>query len=256
MGHGYIVRRGGSAESASKLPEFTYTGAYDLVDDGVGADGKTQNWRIKLLTSGVLNFSNLGSGKDAIDIFLVGGGAGGRGGGSGGGSGYTINGTYPVEINTNYSVIIGAGGGSDTNGGATSFLHYTANGGTQYSDSGGNGGSAGGGAAYGGSTGGTGGSDGSDGIPGSGGDFQRNGKGQGTTTREFGETSGDLYAGGGGGGGRAIPGAGGDGGGGDGSTSGNGGNGVANTGGGGGGGGWDKQGGSGGSGIVVIRNKR
>jgi len=41
-----IIRIGGV--SSNKLPSFTFTGTYTLVDDGDG------NWRIKFLTSGTL----------------------------------------------------------------------------------------------------------------------------------------------------------------------------------------------------------
>ena len=97
----------------------------------------------------------------------------------------------------------------------------------------------GGGGAYGGYQGG---SDGGDGFG------YYAGKGQGTTTREFGEPTGQLYAGGGG----STSAAGGAGGGAQGSTSA-----AANTGGG-AGGTYDNntKSYSGGSGIVVIRNAR
>ena len=84
----------------------------------------------------------------------------------------------------------------------------------------------------------------------------RRGIGQGTTTREFGESTGDLYSGGGSGAERGNTTtiiAGGSGGGG---TGGNGGAGTANTGGGGGGSTAQSGGGAGGSGIVIIRNHR
>lgn len=49
------------------LPEYTYTGAHQLIDDGGG------NWRIKFLSSGTLTLGN----KTKVDAFLVGGGGGG-----------------------------------------------------------------------------------------------------------------------------------------------------------------------------------
>lgn len=107
-----------------------------------------------------------------------------------------------------------------------------------------------------------GGSDGSDGGAGT----WSGGVGQRTTTREFGEATGTLYAGGGAGGGEytySPGGTGGSGGGGHGGTGGgsNGVDAIANTGGGGGGGGADNDdstgyGASGGSGILIIRNRR
>ena len=73
MGDCYITRLGGSAGGGG-LPEFTYTGTYQLIDEGGG------NWRIKFLTSGVLTFTKLGSAKGGLDVFCVGGGcAGGSG---------------------------------------------------------------------------------------------------------------------------------------------------------------------------------
>ena len=87
------------------------------------------------------------------------------------------------------------------------------------------------------------------------------GKGQGTTTREFGESTGTLYAGGGGAGGNGSAQAkGGSGGGGNGAYSGTNAqptSGEANTGGGGGGMYYGLTNvGKGGSGIAVIRNHR
>lgn len=147
--------------------DFTYTGEYLLIDDNDG------NWRIKFLTSGTFTpLDNI-----MIDSFLVGGGGGGS---------HSIN----------------QGETSGTRGGTSSAFNITAAGGYSaslqqgsskpYSRRGGDGGSGGGGGHC------NGGSDGSDG-----GSYntERNfgGTGQGTTTREFGESSGDLYAGGGGG---------------------------------------------------------
>ena len=206
--------------------DFTWTGGdgtYQVIQD----DGT--NWRIKFLSSGTFTIAK----NTIIDAFLVGGGGGGA-------------------SNQN----------SGSNGGNTTVFGITANGGGgAYLDSandlgkGGNGGSGGGGAvttsstkAY---TGGSGGSDGSNG-----GSVSSNtgGTGQGTTTREFGEATGDLYSGGGGGGTNSqVPsagGAGGEGGGGRGgyklSTADAPTAGVPNTGGGGGGNQHDGCGGGGG----------
>lgn len=226
------------------IPKFKYTGSYEYIDDGGG------NWRIKFLTSGVFRpLTNL-----RVDAFLVGGGAGGiNNGGSGGGGGYTNTvKNISIPYGGDYDITIGAGGAPSGNGGETSGFGLTAAGG-----SGKNGGSGGG--AF-GAPGGAGGSNGSNG---SNGQFlvtiNKGGTGQGTTTREFGEASGDLYSGGGGGGcSRSdLSSSGGLGGGGNGVGSGNGGNGQENTGGGGGGTyKADNKGGYGGSGIVIIRNAR
>lgn len=260
----------------SKAPKFTYTGTYNVRKDGV----------VELLTSGTLVFLN----PVVIDRFMVGGG--GSGGwsvsdsypylGGGGGGGYTRT-DLGVEImnNSPINVIIGDGGApkattsSKANGKPTSWGDITVKGGigglyqsTATSQRDGRpGGSGGGGSCENSSTGGQGGSDGNNGFNGS--SARYGGRGQGTTTREFGEPTGKLYAGGGGGA-RYISSttpqqaAGGAGGGGDGAwvygTNGvSAGSGVANTGGGGGGGGNAQASGGifasggGGSGIVCFR---
>ena len=126
-------------EPPAALPEFTYTGNYTLIDDGDG------NWRLKFLTSGTLTFTNKNWN---LDAFEAGGGGGGGSGiyASGAGGGYTRTDSVVAEKNTAYSIVIGAGGGAQTNGGNTSAFGNTANGGGagyQYGD-GGNGGSGGG----------------------------------------------------------------------------------------------------------------
>lgn len=179
-----------------------------------------------------------------------------------------------LEKNKSYEIIIGDGGNLNTAGGNTSGFSLNANGGSpgeaaRYVDydsnkaSGGNGGSGGGfvwvystaqRVAWSADAG----SDGSDGKPFTyNGDTYNTSKGQGTTTREFGESSGDLYAGGGG----VIGGYNNSGGvtstnaytitdGGEGNGARGGMSAESNTGGGGGGNG------NGGSGIVIIRNHR
>lgn len=263
---------GGSTPSG-KL-EFTYTGEYNERDDGV----------VELLTSGDITFSN----SQTIDIFCVGGG--GAGGSvkstrstdlssGGGGSGFTstalnqsVKGKYTIAIGSGGTPVEGTDGG---NGGVTSFGDIlTASGGK-----GGKGGMLSSDAAFGGGNGGSGGGDsnnssisgtsqgngGSDGGNGSG---KTPGTGQGTTTREFGEATGKLYAGGGAGGTYCTStyinaATGGEGGGGNGGRWVSGGPyttptaGTDNTGGGGGGyaleGSGSRMGAAGGSGIVCIR---
>lgn len=207
----------------------------------------------------------------AIDAFLVGGGGGGGGGvyapgtndfacGGGGGGGYTgtlIN--IVPRANTEYPIVIGAGGTSALKGGDTIAFGKTVNGGaggekalnSTTKGSGGNGGSGGG---AGGSDSYKGGNGGSNGDNGESAGNTSAGSGQGTTTREFGEASGRLYAGGGGGGG-STGGTGGSGGGGNGSTRQplTGATGGADNTGGGGGGERSSSGAAGGSGIVCIR---
>lgn len=249
-------------------PVITYTGEYNLIYE------EGNDWKIKFLTTGTLTFNSLGNiDASGIDVFLVGGGGGGggatstsdsnaRGGGSGGGGGYTN--TQPnvlVSTSNSYTITVGTGGAggakntAGSSGTASSAFGYTAKGGiaggcrTDGGAGGSGGGGAGGAGIYSGGSGGTDGGNG--GKSGSSG-----GKGQGTTTREFGEDTGYVYSGGGGGG--YMYGSGGSAG--QGGANGGGRPGIAgtaNTGGGGGGG--NDNGGSGtkgGSGIVIIRNHR
>lgn len=245
--------------SFNTIPEFTYTGDYKIVNDQDEEITETQgDWKIRLLTSGTLRFTTLNGAANGIDVFCVGGG--GAGGSAGGAGGYTATEkNVSLEKEKDYEIVVGAGGASKSAGGQTSAFSVTANGGggprssgTSADDAGGNGGSGGGGFG-GGSAGGNGGSDGSNGGAGNYGA----GSGQGSTTREFGEDTGTLYAGGGAGAGSSsgIGGAGGGGGGQNNQNWGGESAGVTNTGGG-GGGGFDHNGSDGGSGIVIIRNKR
>ena len=164
--------------------DFTWSGSDGtclVIDDGGG------NWRIKFLSSGV--FTPLKT--MTIDVFVVGAGGGGHGKYSaGGGGGYTKTAKSVVlEANTQYSIEIGASG-ADVNGGNTSAFGSTSEGGKVGGTSfnGGDGGSGGGSLK---ATGGVDGADGNSSSPYTG------GKGQGTTTREFGESTGDLYSSGG-----------------------------------------------------------
>lgn len=269
-----IVNAGYRGKVGVKAPKFTYTGQYNVRKDGV----------VELLTSGTIVFLE----PKVIDLFMVGGGGGGGDFGgaavssalAGGGGGYTrtvrrVN----VSANTEIPVTVGAGGAVNIRGGSSAFntvysvlggysaLHYSNT--NSASLKGGHGGSGGGGAVMRNSDYGAGGYDGNDGEAGYGSSNISGGTGQHTTTKEFGETSGKLYAGGGGGG-RYIAGStfvispGGSGGGGSGACA-HGSDaqaaaaGVANTGGGGGGAaanynGVKGAGGSGGSGIVCFRD--
>ena len=172
--------------------DFTWSGSDGtclVIDDGGG------NWRIKFLSSGV--FTPL---KDmTIDVFLVGGGGSSNNGivnpVGGGGGGYTTTvRNIALTANTEYSIVVGAGGVisglKGTDGGSSSAFGANAAGGKKATGSsndakGGNGGSGGG---QNNTAGGT------DGANGGG---TRGGTGQGTTTREFGEADGTLYASGG-----------------------------------------------------------
>lgn len=251
--------------SYNKIPAFTYTGQYEIVDDS-GTEitsTTTNNWNIRLLTSGTLTFTDL-RGTSAIDLFLVGGGGGsnsttvstdyGTVHSGGGGGGYTkTQKSVSVSANSAISVSIGAGGGAGSSGGTTTVkVNGTAhsasggnaggapywNGSNTVCGAGGSGGSGGGAASSGGFAGGSGGSNGGNGSGGRSNVFPTSsaGSGQGTTTRAFGESSGELYSYGGSGGGGTPPVVG---------TL------AANTGHGGQG-----SGGSGYSGIAIIRGHR
>ena len=249
----------------TKIPAFTYTGQYKIVDDSGNeiTSTTTNNWNIRLLTSGTLTFTDL-RGTSSIDVFLVGGGAGSNSktvstdygtvhsGGGGGGYTKTIK-SVSVSENSAISVSIGAGGGAGSSGGTTTVKvngsSYSASGGAAggapywngsntVCGAGGSGGSGGGAASSGGFAGGSGGSNGGNGSGGRSNVFPTSsaGSGQGTTTRAFGESSGELYSYGGSGGGGSAPVVG---------TL------AANTGHGGQG-----SGGSGYSGIAIIRGHR
>ena len=243
--------------------DFTYTGSYSFSSDSNG------DWRLEFLTSGIFTPKK----PIKVDAFLLGGGSGGRNAGSNPGGGGSGGRTFTqknrvLSAGTAYSITIGNGGAANTAGGNTQAFDYTANGGSLSASSyegcpGGSGGGAGVHSGY--TNAGVGGSNGSNG--GASGTWN-GGTGQGTTTREFGEAGGKLYAGGGGGGGGQYSGspdgaAGGAGGGAKGGLKqgGTGYSAVANTGGGGGGAGKRNDGGAvsggaGGSGICIIRNAR
>ena len=252
------------------MPVYTYTGNHQMIDDGNG------HWRIKFLSSGVLEWL---SPDTSIDVFLVGGGAAGVYMKSqyyynGGGGGYTKTvKQQKLSKNQRIQITVGAGGTPDAWGGAeggtTKFDSLSAAGG-----SGASGGSGGGGGDWNsyrrGGHGGTDGANGENGYNDSG--SVPGGRGQGSTTREFGEPGAELYSGGGGGGAYGYRNTSSGGSGGSGSpklaTSGRSGSdasyntwagGGAGGGYGGGGGGTtkpDAQMGSGAQGIVIIRDAR
>ena len=270
----------GSPVCAGGKPKlkFTYTGDYVVRKDGV----------VELLTSGTIVFLE----PKVIDVFMVGGGSSGRSGytatkfGCGGGAGgytKTVR-KFNAVANNAYTVTIGAGGSPKSignlhgnPGGSTSFGTFTVNGGSitpghpSYIASGYSGGSGGGGGVSSDSGYGAGGSDGANGEQGySSSGLVPGGNGQNSTTREFGEPTGKLYAGGGGGGRyisaqTPVVSMGGSGGGGTGGWCGSGTRkqeataGGTNTGGGGGGGAVNTDsyyvnGAPGGSGIVCFRD--
>ena len=275
------TRRGGTGGRWRNLfrgtPQFEYTGEYELVQD------TPDNFRIKFLTSGI--FTLYQPSEMVIDVFLVGGGGGGQtcgsGGsyvGAGGGGGYTHTFSTIIRAGASYPVVIGSGGSGGYqyksgqyytgncfgyDGGATSAFGMSMDGGTtSYANNkstngneGGDGGSGGANREVAKSMGRDGGSDGSNGWGAD--QYGNGGKGQGITTREFGEPDGTLYSGGGGSAGDEGGGNGGAGGGGNGALNytdahatfyGGGGGGVYNT--------TTRRGGNGYQGICIIRNKR
>ena len=271
-----IVNAGYRGKVGAGAPKFTYTGQYNVRKDGV----------VELLTSGTITFLS----PAVIDLFMVGGG--GKGGrcvmtssstyytaNGGGGGGYTRT-IKRLVAQGSYEINIGVGStAANVDGGSTAWgAAYTVAGGKSAAQMsaapaaaspGRMGGSGGGGGVISNSDYGTGGSDGNNGEQGYFGPVA-GGTGQGFTTREFGEATGKLYAGGGGGGRymvsqTPIVSMGGAGGGGTGGWAGSASGqlqfpsaGGANTGGGGGGAAANytggMEGGSGGSGIVCFRN--
>lgn len=211
--------------SASTPFAFTYTGSYTTEGNLEG------NFVIRFKTSGTLQIISLGMTGGKFDIFGVGGGSGGNGSkygddvitAAGGAGGFTKT-LKSQSLNvSSYKIIVGAGGNGGTggfskyaditddiiggSGGKTSFGSILiANGATDINiknDSGyyyypRSGGSAGGWGSWVGKNGSREGRSNGDSQPS---DTERyGGTGQGTTTREFGEPTGKLYAGGGGGG--------------------------------------------------------
>lgn len=178
------------------LPSYTFTGQHLLLDDGNG------HWRIKFLSSGVLEWL---SPDTVVDLFLVGGGGAG-GHIRGGGGGYTQ--TYKqitIQRGQRIQITVGSGGnGLFVSGGTSTFDSYSVSGGgaggRNSSTYPANGGSGGGGSTYNSSRdAGDGGSDGGNGGNGYDGDSFSGDSGQGRTTREFGDAGAELYSGGGGG---------------------------------------------------------
>ncbi len=227
------------------------SGSYKVVDDDDSTisdlDTYQGDWKIRFLTSGTFKITALNGAENGIDVFLVGGGANGGANiwysdessytpGGGGGSGKTkTKKAVSVAVGTSYNIVIGAGGST---GGSSSAFGVSVSGGskptdkTKYGTTGGNGGSGGGGS---GAAGGKNGANGGDGNN----EYSGGGSGQGTTTREFGSSSGKLYATGGSGGKTNNTKTANTGNGGDGATSSS-----------------SSTPTSGASGIVIIRNKR
>lgn len=121
-------------ERACSVPTFTYTGNYEIVDDNntiiTDAGTYTGNWKIRFLSSGTLNVSDLGcsSATEGIDAFIVGGGGNGAsgtvsksnigsvgGGGGGGGAAVTVT-RLSISKGTSYKIVVGNNSGNSSFG--------------------------------------------------------------------------------------------------------------------------------------------
>jgi len=154
-----------TAPAGTSTTQLATTAFVAAALQGPGTSGKTlqatitssQTWTVPANLQG-----------QAVDVYLVGGGAGGRGGqasagGTGGGGGYCILSKGVVLSAANYPLVVGTGGGAGASAGGngtdglpTSGFGVTANGGKAYSStapyvaSGGSGGGDGGSGANGG----------------------------------------------------------------------------------------------------------
>lgn len=200
----FYANTGGGGGAGPAIPDFTYTGDYQLVNEDDG------NWKVYLTSSGTFT-----PGVDMlIDAFYVSGGGGGGGGtsyisniaqgGGGGGGGYTHTSLGVVlQANVAYPVVIGSGGAGGTgdpdvggdgkSGGTTSAFGI--------SIQGGGGGTGGNGSSQTPGLGGAGGNTGGNAVSD---DNGLSGKFGALATLEFGEEGGVKYSGGGGGGGAAL----------------------------------------------------
>lgn len=192
--------------------DFTYTGTYQLTQDGDG-------WQLKFLTSGTFTPKKAMT----IDIFVVGSGGGGgwpatNYAGPGGGGGYVSTSVKKtLTANTAYRVVVGAGGSAATSSSVTggggnnsafaldsTYLAITpkkaagGNGSTHHGGDGGSGGAGQGITGYAAGSHDVGAAGGSDGHTARTGTNYYPGYGYGYSTRAFGEVTGTLYGGGGG----------------------------------------------------------
>ena len=186
---GYIGVNGIAKLFYASALDYTFTGSSSF------SGNKEGDWVLTITGSGTLTFNSLPTN---IDIHVVGGGGGGASGSyaHGGGGGYT---TTLKNYNPTSNVLycgVGSGGARGSRGGTTAVRLQSSSGTVVVQAEGGYGATAGSGnrGGNGGSGGGywgqQGGSNGGNGG-GSG------GTGQGRTTRDFGESSGTLRAGGG-----------------------------------------------------------
>lgn len=105
------------------FPRFSFSGLYDLSNDGQDSTGK-QLWSLILKTSGKLAFTKI---DDTVDIFLYGGGGGGGNGGTditgagGGGGRIASQMAADISVGDELNVTIGDGGSAETDGGNTVY---------------------------------------------------------------------------------------------------------------------------------------
>lgn len=237
------------------LPEFTYTGDYEISDDsGNTLTATDSDWNIAFLTSGNFRFTKLNGAANGIDVYVLGGGGEGgayyqynsgdhgyNSGGGGGGGGYRST-SFGIQVDASipYEIVVGGSNGSSSAFG----VNANAGGAGGTGDGGGAGGT-------GGSNGGKGGSSSSDGKDGEDGAYPF----LGTTGYLFGAGGGGGYGFNGSNSRETERGKGGKDGGADGGK-----DAVVNSGGGGGGENcaewWGNGVYPGASGIVIIRNKR
>ena len=124
---GSVKSRTAALTVTSPMPVYTYTGSSAFVNEG------SNNWNLRLNSSGTLKFTSFGNWNGVVDLFvLAGGGAGANGGGTAvGGGGYymTVN-KKQLSLNTSYAVTVGNGATAVGNSGSSSSaMGTTVNGG-------------------------------------------------------------------------------------------------------------------------------
>lgn len=167
----------------ARLVDYTFkdSSGNDIKATGTALAQSGNEWKIKIIKSGTINFTKLYS---VVDVFVVGAGGGSSGGGGGGGFTKTeLN--VVLNIGEDYPITVG-----QPNGGTSSGFGIWARGGN--SNNGNNGGGGGsGGDGWGECTGARNGANGASFAE----NGQSGGRGQVTTTREFGEAASGTFAG-------------------------------------------------------------
>ena len=126
-------------KKSCSLPNFTYTGSYEIVDDDDNVihdiANYVGNWKIRFLSSGSLTFTDLECAADGIDAFIVGGGGSGaagspykaqdsvNSGGGGGGAAITVS-KLSVSTGTSYSIVVASK--SNSSFGVNGTAYFTA----------------------------------------------------------------------------------------------------------------------------------